>query len=120
MQSTGAYNFPNFKRGDTFLGRDIASLTQEDLPVTIYRAAMELRTKGGELIYRWDTEIDPATASITGDTNTVTLHEVETAATSLWPLGVHVYDLAVWYQADGDKHTILEGRMDVRKTVTSN
>lgn len=115
------YKIPNLKRGDTFLARNIATLTQAAVAVPIYRARMELRTSGGELIYRWATDDAEPTATITGDDlNTVTLHAVEDDETVNWPLGNHVYDLEVWLEPDTSKMTILEGTMEVKKDTTTN
>ena len=122
MSDTAAtWDFPTFTVGDTFLARDIATLTQNAAPLTVYKAVMELRKKNNDLIYRWATHDSPVTATITGvSSNTVTLSKVEEAVTALWPVGVHVYDLEIWLDTNTDKITILKGEMRIERGVTSN
>ena len=110
------YSFPVIIRGDTFVGRDIATITQSAVALGVTRAKMELRTAAGELVQTWDTEA--ATATITGaGSNVVHLLETETDE---WPLGRLKYDLEVWFTATGNKLTILRGSMLVEKGTTAN
>jgi hypothetical protein len=120
-ESKGYYALPNFTQGDTFDGREIARITQGGEPLTIYKAAMELRKKSdGSLVWRWQTWGEAPNAEITGDNNAMTLHPVHESITAQWPLGLMEYDVEVWFSPDTDKKTIMGGPMKIEKGTTAN
>jgi len=107
------------RQGDTFRGRNIATLTQATVAVPITKAVMEVRTKNKNvLVQRWASDDDVPLISITGtESNIVTLHPVDEATTEAWPTGVHVYGLTVWFEVDGAKKSILTGAFPVKDAV---
>lgn len=103
------YNLPDLTKGDTFAGRNMATLTQSASPVAITRALMILRNANKTIVYTWDT--DETNASITGGgSNVVSIDELEDTS---WPTGNYTYTLKVWYSANGNGQTILKGSMKV-------
>ena len=114
----GQYDFLKMKRGDTFVSRVIATLTnaETDAAIPVSSATMEVRTKPkGALVHRWSTEDDPATASISD--NAVTLSAVASSTTAAWPAGSHVYELEVVLTDGSITRKILEGKFPVGETV---
>lgn len=103
------YNLPDLTKGDTFAGRNMATLTQSASPVALTRALMILRNANNTICHTWDT--DGTNASITGGgSNVVTIDEVEDTS---WATGNYTYTLKVWYAATGNGETILKGSMEV-------
>jgi hypothetical protein len=114
----GTYHIPATVRGDTFQGRAIATLTQDDAALAITAARMQVRASGsGTLIHEWTTTGDAPNASIGGaDNNVLTIDEVPPETTALWPVGSHAYDLEV-VTALGTL-TILSGKFPVMGDIT--
>jgi len=103
------YNLPDLTKGDTFAGRNMATLTQSASPVAITRALMILKNANKTTCHTWDT--DGTNASITGaGLNVVTIDEVKDTS---WAIGDYTYTLKVWYTATGNSKTILKGSMEV-------
>lgn len=121
-EGPGSYDFPSMRRGDTFRARDIATLTQNSLPLAVTSARMQVRAKnGGAVLLEWDTAATVPTAEITGtDDNVVRLHTKDAAAMQLIPPGQHEYDLEVVFASDGAKLTILAGKFPVTPDTTRN
>jgi len=112
------YNFPDVTSGDTFAGRNVATITQGSTAISITRAKMEFRNASGLLVKKWDSSGANPQATITGgDNNIVT---IEPADTSSWSIGTLYYDLEVWIESTGQKLTILKGTITVERGVTSN
>jgi len=116
----GTYNFPAMRRGDTFRGRDIASLTQDSVPLAITSARLQVRLRGsGTLLHEWRTTGAAPNAAITGaSSNTVRLYAVAPAVTELWVPGDHEYDLEVVFASDSATLTILAGKFPVKSDTT--
>ena len=119
-EGPGSYHFPSMRRGDTFRARDIATLTQDSVPLAITSARMQVRAKnGGAVLLEWDTAATVPTAEITGaDSNVVRLHAKDAAAMQLIPPGQHEYDLEVIFASDSAKLTILAGKFPVTADIT--
>ena len=119
----GTYHITEFVQGDTFLGRDIATLSipgeDADTPIAITSGVMEiLSNKSGELIYRWTTEGASPNAAITGaDLNTFQIHPVPKSITALWPVGSHTYGVKLTTEY-GDL-TFLSGKITVAARPTT-
>ena len=121
----GKYDFQKFKRGDTFAGRNIATLTDSNGdPVAVSRALMQLRTRGrgatrGTLIHEWTTEGTDPNATISGDgDNIIAIDDVHEATTAEWPIAELVYDLEVTFTSGNRTRTILEGILPVHADVS--
>ena len=119
-EGPGLYNFPAMRRGDTFRARDIATLTQDSVPLALTSARMQVREKnGGAVLLEWDTAATVPTAEITGaDSNVVRLLVKDAAAMQAVAPGKHEYDLEVVFASDGAKLTILAGEFPVTPDVT--
>lgn len=118
-EEIGLYDFKPFRRGDTFLARDLAKCEHPvGTPKAIASARMEVRTKKGTLVHAWTTEDNSLT--ITGDgENIVTQNAVAKDITESWVPGLdHEYDLEVIWAADGTKRTILAGKFPIKKDIT--
>lgn len=117
----GIYNFPTFKRGDTFRARDFATYTSsvDGTALAINSALMQIRTKAGVIVHTWTTQGDAPNATITGaGYNVVTLGRVEKSVTQNWPVGDHVYDLEVEFTTDTAAETKLGGLFPVSADVS--
>jgi len=114
----GNYPIPAIVRGDTFRARDIATLSQDGVPLGLTSARMQVRNRnGGTVLLEWDTAT--GTAQITGAaTNVVRLFEKTSAIMQAIPPGEHVYDLEVVFASDGSKLTILTGKFPVSADIT--
>jgi hypothetical protein len=115
----GAYDLPAMVRGDTFLGRDIATITRDDEPLALASARMQIRTRIDEdIVHTWDTLAAAPNAEIAGDDlNIVRLHPVSHLVTATWPVDTHIYDLEVTLST-GEVLTILAGAAPVLSDTT--
>lgn len=90
----GTYIIPAMLQGKTFQSRIIATLTEDEVPVVVTRALLQVRNRrDNTLIYEWDTD-GTANASISG-TNAITLDAVEPVETTTWLTGNHPWELEV-------------------------
>jgi hypothetical protein len=114
------YNFPAMRRGDTFRGRNIATLTQDGVALGLTSARLQVRLRGsGTVLHEWSTTGASPNATITGaSSNTVTLAAVAPAATELWVPGDHEYDLEVVFASDSATLTIFAGKFPVKADIT--
>lgn len=111
----GTYNIPGITRGDTFASRAIATATEDDAPLVMTSARMQIRTKRDKcVVYEWSTVI--GNASITG-TNSIVINQVLPDETEKWATGVHAYDLEVDTESHGTI-TLLAGDFTVRADIT--
>jgi len=112
-----SYNLPAIVRGDTFRARDIATISQDGVPLGLTAARMQVRNRnGGTVLLEWDTTL--LSAQITGaDNNVVRLEAIPAVIMQTIPPGEHVYDLEVVF-LDGSKLTILAGKFPVTADVT--
>jgi hypothetical protein len=111
----GTKNIPAMVRGDTFQSRIIATLTEDEVPVVVTRARLQIRTRrDNTLIYEWNTDTT-ANASISG-TNAITLNAVLPAVTETWLTGNHPYELEVDTTLYGTI-TLLSGTIEIRKDI---
>lgn len=119
-EGPGVYHFPSMRRGDTFRARDIATLTQDSVPLELTSARMQVRGKnGGAVLLEWDTDAATPTAEITGDDlNVVRLHIKTAEEMQAIAAGQHEYDLEVVFASDGAKLTILAGKFPITTDVT--
>ena len=113
------FNFPTFKRGDTFPSRIIRTEQPLGTPMAITSALMQIRTKDGTLVYEWKTTGNSANATITGDgDNEITLGEIPYSTAEGFPPGDHRYDLEVIFTSGLRKLTILQGLFPVSADVS--
>jgi hypothetical protein len=112
----GIHNMQSFIRGNTFVGRNIARLSQASVALPISRAEMVITDPAGQQVYKWTTEGLESNANITGvESNIVTIDDVLPEQTAGWPIKICNYELVVWFVANQRKLTILRGVIEIKK-----
>ena len=108
------YEIPSIQQGDTFVARNIATVTQSAAAVAISSAVMKIITAAGVTVATWDTA--DSTATITGaGSNVIHINEISDSVTAEWPLGKHDFALKVRLTASSDKITLLKGSITILK-----
>lgn len=113
------YNFPTHKRGDTFVARTIAVLTDTDTgdPVGVSGALLQVRKKlTGAVVHEWSTAEGTIIVSGAGS-NRITMEEVSAAVTATWATGSHAYDLEITLE-NGITITAPEGDFTITADVS--
>ena len=108
-------NFTPITRGDTFVQRLVAELSQDGNPIALTNGRLQVRKAlSDDLVTEWNTSDDSMT--ITG--HQITLNEKTAEAMALLAVGEHIYDLEVVVTATGQTVTLLKGTFTILPDVS--
>lgn len=114
------YNFPNHKKGDTFLGTQITvSLNGETIDTSLYEVRMQLRRraeKNADVAFEFNSDGEHDGDITLGDNGVITLEPV---IIDIAP-GKYFYDIEFTLISTGKVRTWVEGYWIIETEVTQD